>query len=108
MNNIVQQLEEFGDTTSGWEWGWYRDDDDDDYPSMVEKGSAGKGDWGNKGAKGTTGGSKAGKGSSSGTKSSTKPNGGKGWAEWEEPHGGGRSGGAKEEAAWWRPVWRCQ
>jgi len=109
MNNIVQQLEEFGDTTSGWEWGWYRDDDDD-FPSMVEKGRAGKGDWGNKGAKGTTGGGKAGKGSSSGTKSSTKPNGGKtgGWAEWEEPHGGGRSGGAKEEASmrdgiseWW-------
>jgi len=110
LGNMVHQLEEFGDTTSGWEWGWYRDDDEDDYPNMAGKGNAGKGDWGNKASKGTTGGGKAGagKGSSSGTKSGTKPNGGKTgcWADWEELHGSGRSGGrsrgTKEEASeWW-------
>merc|ERR1719362_434921 len=108
MKSIVSQLEEYGDTTSGWEWGWYRDDDDD-YTSMAGKGGAGgKDDWGSKGSKGTTGGGRGGKGSSSGTKA-TKTGGGKtgGWADWEEPHVGSRSGrsrSAKEEAMhdeWW-------
>jgi len=53
MEQILSQLEEYGDTNARWEWGWYMDEDLED-----RKG----GDWKGKSGKGSKGGGKGGKG----------------------------------------------
>jgi len=81
MDQILNELQEYGDTNARWEWGWYRDEDDE-YPKggLEWKGSKG-------GGKGAKSGGKGGKGG-----------GGRKGKDWEEPLVG--SSGKKGKDLW--------
>jgi len=79
MEQIVGQLEDYGDYNARWEWGWYRDEEDPSGPQQQAGGKGGKGGKG--GGKGGRDGGKGGK------------DGGKGGKDGRDGGKGGKGGG---------------
>lgn len=93
MEQLVSQLEEYGDYRARREWGWYRDDDDDGW------GNASYGQGKSSGSKG--GKAKGGKGKD---KSKDKEYGGK-----DKGDGKGAKGKEKGRSkVWWEEEWQSK
>jgi len=110
MEQLVQQLEEYGDHSARWDWGWHRDDDEDD-------GWGGNGYGGGK-SSGSKGKAKGGRGGGAGDWKETSSGGGKGKGkgkEWEKPQKESWNQSWKDEGDWndnwkedWNDNWRGQ